>query len=119
MKSPAEHDARTDASLSRALDGLWERFLPEIRERVTLIEAAARDFAAEKLTGELREAAQAAAHKLAGVLGTFGLTRGTELARDLELTFASESVRVPGSNESIAARVAELRGLIENRKPSA
>ena len=39
-----------------------------------------------------QEAAKAAAHKLAGVLGTFDLTRGTDLARELEATYSRESV---------------------------
>ena len=37
-----------------------------------------------------REAAHAAAHKLAGTLGTFNLARGTELAREFELLFSAE-----------------------------
>ncbi len=60
--------------------------MPEIRERVAVLEAAATAVAAKKLTAARREKAQAAAHKLAGVLGTFSLTRGTVLARELEVT---------------------------------
>jgi len=58
-------------------------------------------------------------HKLAGVLGSFGLTRGTVLARELELTFARESSPGPDASAKLSAIAAELRAMIESRKPSA
>jgi len=119
MKATAQIDARSDAALSQAIDGLWERFLPEIRERVTVLEAATKAVAGRKLAGKQRDAAQAAAHKLAGVLGSFGLTRGTVLARELELTFARESSPGPDASAKLSAIAAELRAMIESRKPSA
>jgi HPt (histidine-containing phosphotransfer) domain-containing protein len=98
-----------------ALDRLWSRFLPTLLERVSTLESAAAAFADHKLTGEQQEAAFAAAHNLAGVLGTFSLERGSALARELELLFGLAR----GPNRHMAARLsslaAELRALIENR----
>ena len=71
------------AALSAALDRLWTQYLPLMQERVEVLEAAAQDFAAGPLSVERQQAARAAAHKLAGVLGTFGLTRGTVLAHTI------------------------------------
>ncbi len=119
MKTTFQSGTREGAALSQAIDGLWERFLPEIGERVTVLEAAANAVAAGKLSAKQREAAQAAAHKLAGVLGTFGLTRGTVLARELELTLARESSPGPEAGANLAKIAAELRVMIESRKPSA
>jgi HPt (histidine-containing phosphotransfer) domain-containing protein len=119
MKTTGQSGSRTDAALSQAMDGLWMRFLPEIKARVTVLEAAAKAVGEGKLTGKQREAAQAAAHKLAGVLGTFGLTRGTVLARELELTFARESSPGSGAGAKLAEIAAELRTMVERRKPSA
>jgi HPt (histidine-containing phosphotransfer) domain-containing protein len=118
MKPTAQSDSRTDAALSQAIDGLWERFLPDIRERVTVLEAAAKAVVGRKLSAKQREAAQAAAHKLAGVLGTFGLMRGTVLARELERTFARESSLGPDASAKLAAITAELQSIVETRKPS-
>jgi HPt (histidine-containing phosphotransfer) domain-containing protein len=101
------------------MDGLWERFLPDIRERVAVLEAAAKAVDERKLSAKQREAAQAAAHKLAGVLGTFGLTRGTVLARELELTYARESSPGPDAGAKLAEIAAELRAMVESRKPPA
>ena len=98
--------------LSAALDRLWIRFLPEIRERVTVIESAIQSLAAGSLSAEQKEAAASAAHKLAGVLGTFSLHRGTVIARELELQFTA----TPDSPANLSALAYELRSIIESRK---
>jgi len=102
--------------LTDALDALWTRFLPEMAERVATLEAAALAFEGSNLSEEQRKKAHDAAHKLAGVLGTFGLTRGTELARELEMLYS----RRVGSDPELAAQMAgiaaQLRETIESRK---
>jgi HPt (histidine-containing phosphotransfer) domain-containing protein len=116
---PSGHSGKpAEQALSQAIDRLWERFLPEIKERIAVLEAAAAAVTARKLTASRRNKAQAAAHKLAGVLGTFSLTRGTVLARELELTYSREGAPDPDSGKALVAIVAELRALVENR-PSA
>jgi HPt (histidine-containing phosphotransfer) domain-containing protein len=102
--------------LSAAIDRLWTRFLPEIRERVAVLEAAAAAFAANTLTLQQHEEANTAAHKLAGVLGTFDLTRGTILARELELLYAHDNGPNPDFAARLASIAAEIRTLVENRK---
>jgi HPt (histidine-containing phosphotransfer) domain-containing protein len=96
-------------SLNEALDRLWKQFLPQIEERMAALESAATALAADKLSPDQREAAHAAAHKLAGVLGTFGLTRGTILAREAELLCSGETdpETAPQLTE-IARRLKEL-----------
>jgi len=119
MKTTSQPGPRADAALSQAMDGLWARFLPEIKARVAVLEAAAQAAGEGKLTAKQREAARAAAHKLAGVLGTFGLTRGTVLARELELAFARESSPGHDAGAKLAGIAAQLRSMIESRKSSA
>ncbi len=106
------------ARLSQAMDRLWLRFLPEIRERVAILEGAAASVAAQTLSSAECEAAQAAAHKLAGVLGTFSLTQGTVLARELEMTFSCECPPSRSSSARIAAIAAELHTMVESRRPA-
>ncbi len=104
----------TPPSLSDALNRLWVRFLPDIEDRVSILEVAAKANADGQLSQEHREAAHAAAHKLAGTLGTFGLHRGTDLARQIELEFAGE---LPGSDAAqLSLWTAELRSVIERRQ---
>ena len=115
MDSHAQPESQAEA-LSQALDRLWVRFLPEIMERVAIMEAAAAAMTAAKSSKSDRENAEAAAHKLAGILGTFNLMRGTALARDLEGSFNVDDDRVNG--EYLASLVARLREVIESRKSS-
>jgi HPt (histidine-containing phosphotransfer) domain-containing protein len=101
-------------SMSEALTRLWVRFLPEIQSRTNVLETATQALMAGSLSDGQREAAHQAAHKLAGVLGTFGLHRGTDLARKAELEF-SETVPA-GASADLSAWIAELQQLIESRK---
>ena len=110
--------------LAQALDGLWRRFLPEIAARVAILESAVAALAGDQLRPEQREAAQAAAHKLAGVLGAFGLARGTDLARELEIVFTGEAApgdwaMPPSAISPLTAAVAELRAVVEGRNSAA
>ena len=109
---PAANQGSTD--LAAALDRLWARFLPELRERLGILDSAAQAHAAGTLSKEQQENAHAAAHKFAGVLGTFNLERGTELARELELLY--ESPPDPTAAPRIAQLSSDLRTLIETRK---
>ncbi|MGC1462876.1 MAG: Hpt domain-containing protein [Terracidiphilus sp.] len=122
MKSAAQTD-RTQASgtaaapdLGQALDLLWTRFLPEIRQRVDLLQAAASDCASSRFMAEQHEATRAAAHKLAGSLGTFGLARGTTLAREFELILSDEGSPSPTLAARLTDIAAELRSIVDNRK---
>jgi len=121
MKSATQSDRRATTGtaaapdLGRALDLLWIRFLPEIRKRVELLEATASACASNQLSAAERDGAHAAAHKLAGTLGTFNLTRGTDLAREFELKFSGERALDAALAERLAAIAAELRTIIDNR----
>ena len=101
--------------LVKALERMWVKFLPEIRERVAVLESAAAAFAAHALTATQQEAAHAAAHKLAGVLGTFNLAHGTILARELELLYSGENGPDLALGSRLAALAAELRATVESR----
>ncbi len=100
-----------------ALAAVWERERPVLLERVAAVERAAAASAGGAPGGpapgaETIEAGRAAAHKLAGVLGTFGLGRGTELARELEARLGEADPGLPGL-------AAELRAVVEGAGGSA
>ena len=100
-------------AMADALARLWTKFLPEIESRVAILEAAARAHASGSLTEQQREQAHAAAHKLSGTLGTFGLHRGTELARECENFLAGEHPSTP--KFELESKTAELQALIRSR----
>jgi HPt (histidine-containing phosphotransfer) domain-containing protein len=98
---------------------MWVRFRSQILERVATLESAASAVSAKSLTASECEAAHSAAHKLAGTLGMFNLERGTDLARELDLAYSRKSAPEAASGEHLASLAAELREMIENRKPGA
>jgi len=100
--------------MTEALARLWTKFLPEITQRVAVLEAAAQALSVGLLSAEQRDAAHAAAHKLAGTLGTFGLHQGTDLARQAEALLAEEISRVDAVH--LEGYVRELRTLLDSRQ---
>jgi len=102
--------------LSAAIDLLWIRFLPEIRKRVDLLKTAAAACAANALSADERGEAAAAAHKLAGSLGTFNLTHGTELAREYEVLASRDETLNAKAAKRLATIASELGILVEGRK---
>ncbi|HTJ29850.1 MAG TPA: Hpt domain-containing protein [Acidobacteriaceae bacterium] len=101
----------TPPEMAAAMARLWEKFLPEMEQRVVLIEEAAQALKAGSLTEAQREAAHAAAHKLAGSLGLFGMAQGTEIARGLEALLETTPLDADGLSDG--AR--ELRAVIATR----
>ena len=96
---------------------MWARHRFQILERVVVLETAASAVTAKNLTASECEAAHAAAHKLAGSLGMFNLERGTDLARELEAAYQVESPPAPDEANRLVSLAAELRAMIESRKP--
>jgi len=109
----AETNLGVKEDLSAAIDKLWIRFLPEIRARVELLQAAATD---RGHSAALREEAVAAAHKLAGALGTFNLERGTDLAREYELLAGRSDLPDDAASARLMAIATELGMIVEGRK---
>jgi HPt (histidine-containing phosphotransfer) domain-containing protein len=120
MNRPPEdrlaQDAAIQPALSAALDQLWAKFLPQIVERVAILDSAAAALADGLLSPAQCALASAAAHKLAGVLGTFGLAPATDLAREAEIFYSGN----PQTGRQAAARLrfiaAQLRSLVECRE---
>src|SRR5690348_3878076 len=102
MDSLQQDSPPQPASLAAALDRIWERHLPEIEERLGVLESAASATAAGTLSPAQQEAARAAAHKLAGTLGSFGLREGTAPAREAERLYAAETAPTPGEGTRLA-----------------
>lgn len=117
MRDSDQSSRLPDANISKALDQMWARHRSQILERVAVLEAAASAVTAKNLTASECEAAHAAAHKLAGSLGMFNLEHGTDLARELEAAYNVGSPPPPDEANRLVSIAAELRAMIENRKP--
>lgn len=99
--------------MAEAMAELLQRFRPLLEERVTLIEGAARAAAEGTLDDGQRSDGYGAAHKLAGVLGTFGMAEGTEKARVAEQLLGDGHPVGAPEVERLQQIAAELRAMLE------
>jgi HPt (histidine-containing phosphotransfer) domain-containing protein len=105
----------TNSGMAEALARLWTKFLPEIEMRLVSMESAVLALDAGTLSDAVRNEAHQAAHKLAGTLGTFGLHRGTELARNAENVLEGDGLLPGTANASdLNLWTGELRSLIDS-----
>jgi len=65
----------------------WERFKGASMERLAVLDQAVAALQRGTLSPQLKQAAEQAAHKMAGSLGMFGFSRGSHLGRELEACF--------------------------------
>ncbi len=102
----------TARNLQAMLGQIWKKNEATILERVAALRAAHRQLLAGAMDSECKQQALAAAHKLAGVLGTFGLGRGSELARAAEAVLQQET---PDQGAALGAILDELAPLIRSK----
>jgi HPt (histidine-containing phosphotransfer) domain-containing protein len=107
---------KAQEAMAEALNRLWNQFRPQMVERVSALEAANLALSANKLSKNQQGEANSAAHKLAGVLGTFGLTKGTVLAREAELLYAGDAEPDPGSLPRLNEIAEQLKEIVANHK---
>lgn len=104
-------------AMQKHLDAIWARSKPDIEGRVDAIEAAAIGLLDETLASDVRELAERAAHKLAGIAGTFGFPQATILAREAEHLLRGEHEIGPADVVRLSAIAIELRrDLIETAR---
>jgi HPt (histidine-containing phosphotransfer) domain-containing protein len=108
-------DDAQGSPLAEAMNRLWAKFLPQMEERVGTLQKAAESLANGTLTPPHQERAAADAHKLAGVLGTFGLNEGTELAREAESLCGGSIDGNPAASSRLRTIAEQLRSMIANR----
>ena len=81
-----------------------------------MLETAAAALRDGSLTAAQCEQAAEAAHKLAGVLGTFGLSEGTEIAREAEAFYSGGPHSNAETGNQSATMAVRLRAMLTERK---
>jgi diguanylate cyclase (GGDEF)-like protein len=92
-----------------ALAEIWERHHAAVLEQVGAIEGAVVALMRGDLDDARRERATREAHKLAGSLGTFGLSRASERSRELELLLGAPDALGPASLPRLSELVVSVR----------
>ncbi|MBW4542712.1 MAG: response regulator [Myxacorys chilensis ATA2-1-KO14] len=97
----------------QAVEELWEQYRETMEERFIALQQA---IDSPILTPELRQTAEQAAHKLAGVLGMFERDEGTQIARHLEKIFETEPQ--PQQNQIVRSLLQRLGEILRQDKVS-
>jgi diguanylate cyclase (GGDEF)-like protein len=101
---------RSDPTSGEALRAIWQEHRTDVMERVGLIERAVAALRKSELDESLRIESQRAAHLLIGSVGTFGFTRASEIARELELELADPN---PARAQAMAKLLATVHRELE------
>ena len=103
---PAAQPAQAQQHIRHVMATMWQRHLPEIEARLSLLDRASLAAVQGQLDPSLQKEAVAVAHKLAGSLGMYGYAHSTELARSIEQTLDTPHVPDPAA---LRACTLELR----------
>jgi DNA-binding response OmpR family regulator len=90
---PVQNSEQGQAKRQKAIAAInktIERYKDTFAQRLTLLEQVAKTLHTGELPSQLRQQAGDEAHKLAGVLGSFGYEIGSKLARTIEHLLAKE-----------------------------
>ena len=89
------------------------KFQATFTEKVEIFSRAIASLEIGTLDNKLRQEAQDKAHKLVGSLGTLGLPKGSEVARQLEHLFKVENILNPGAAQQIEVLVNLLQHIFD------
>jgi diguanylate cyclase (GGDEF)-like protein len=78
-----------ESTSAETIANIWEQYQPSMLAHVDLIERAITNLMADELGESLCEQARHAAHTLTGSVGTFGFTRASRAASELEQALIS------------------------------
>jgi DNA-binding response OmpR family regulator len=107
--------SRTTLDIPQRLAEIWERHQGTMFDRVAKIDRVITALENGSLDVEIRTNALHSAHTLAGALGTFGLTLGSQVAKQIELLLGSEIDITPAHLDRLQMGVAQLRQEIESK----
>jgi diguanylate cyclase (GGDEF)-like protein len=102
-----------DVAIRQAMSVLWSRSRDVIMGRVVVLEAAVLALLAGNLTAESRRQAEREAHKLAGVVGTFGFHEASRLAREAEDLLGGSAPIEGGQIVRLSNLAAQIRRELE------
>ena len=118
-RSPHAAPEEVTGKLHDLLATLWSRSRETIGERLDILRTTHRVLRANPTDKSARRAGADAAHKLAGILGTFGLPDGTNLARHVEVMLESAAPIRAFDLEALQRAIDQLHQMIEAKSKDA
>jgi len=101
--------------MEELLQALWTKNYCILQERLRLVRTAEEKLAGGSLDAQSRGDAESAAHKLAGILGTFGLAQGSALAGKIETLLAQDAVLDSASAAQLKLWLDDLEAIVASR----
>jgi HPt (histidine-containing phosphotransfer) domain-containing protein len=108
MSDPASPSPAVAAAVAARLAQLWAKSRPVILERIEVLRTSHAALIANPDDVDARTRGREAAHKLSGVLGTFGLPGGSEAAHRIEACLASANPLTEADRAEIARHIDAL-----------
>ncbi|GAA6615770.1 response regulator [Scytonema sp. NUACC26] len=102
----------TQKQILQGIAAVWNRFKGRVDEQVAVLEHAAA-ISQKTLNPKLRKEAQKEAHTLAGSLGTFGFSLGSQIARKIEHLLKANKALTVAEKAEFSSLVRQLRQEIE------
>lgn len=115
MSDPPSPPAAVAAAIAARLAELWRKSRPIILERMTVLRTSHAVLTANPADAEARTRAREAAHKLSGVLGTFGIPQGSEAAHLIEAGLTSANPLTEADLAEIARQIDALDKAIASK----
>ena len=112
MSQPGDAHAK---EMEELLQALWKKNYSILQERLQVIRDAQERLATGSLDEQARSEAESAAHKLAGILGTFGLPEGSALASKIEGFLARRAAPRADSAPQLKSWLDELEVIVASR----
>jgi HPt (histidine-containing phosphotransfer) domain-containing protein len=103
------------AQVQAMLTVMWKSSRPIIAERVRTLRGAQQSLAEGELEIVARKDAESAAHKLAGILGTFGLPEGSAFASKIERMMAQKAEFTDWQRHELADWLDDLETQINSK----
>ncbi len=100
-----------EQEFNQARAKLLNQYQDLMTERLSLLQQAVQALETGKLPLSLRQSAEQAAHKLAGVLGMFDLDEGTKIARKIEDILEGEQHLNPDQVTELRSQIDQLEQL--------
>ncbi|RMF21653.1 MAG: response regulator, partial [Cyanobacteria bacterium J083] len=101
-----------EVEFSQAMAALWQKHQPLMQERMNLLQEAVKAIQSNNLNPGVQQAAEKAAHKLAGVLGMFKREGGTQIAREIESLLGQNPQLTPAQQQNFLLLVSQLEDLL-------
>ena len=105
-------DTSVQQEFERKMGIMWLKYQHKMRDRLEILQNAVSNQIESQLTLELKQNAERAAHKLAGVLGMFDRNTETEIARKIETLLQDNLVLSAQQQEQFVSLVTNLDRLL-------